>query len=202
MASTSGLYSPIKDYPIVVNVDGKDVAVSHKCLPRDEERMVVEIEVTPSNGIGVCEQHVKPGKQLLALYKSQFPALRDRVASKEDQARWAEAGKSYEKRLEAFLSKECGAPTAYNQNDPQYLEARKRASLTYAETSQAQLYFDAHSAGCPPIASLRVVLESAAPPETPERKDRNAIDAIVTKLGDVLADALASKGKPEKRTAA
>lgn len=181
----------IPDNTVLVN--GKPI--KHRVRPRDEARVAMEIEVTPTNGKLVGGQRIPKGKHVVIVYKSQVQSVLDMVMQPEHLAAWERATKNHERKLEAYLLDALGKPEA--MKPAEYALHRERAIETYGATTPSSLFEIEYPKLNRPLMSAKV-LEELAPPETPETKQRTQTENLLRDLVSALLSAN-GKTKGEKR---
>lgn len=149
--------------------------IEHKVTVRNEPRLLVEVDVEPACGVGICEQFVQHGKQVILIYKSELEKLKARTQTEEHRRDWETAVKVYERNLEQQVGK---------IRDPQ---ARALAVQRFGP-SPSSYYQEMHpgSTGLPPIRSFKILKDDVPPPETPANLQSNQMGELVKALSQLL----------------
>lgn len=163
--------------------------VVHRAPPRNEARVVLEVDVMPSNGTDVCGQHVKCGVHKVAVYASELPMVRALVQTEADHAALAAAERMYENEIATRAR-------ANGLDEAQTKVLRERENL-----SPWQYFAKLKPEGMPPLRSMRVLQEVGAPdlPEVRQEKSDARLTEAVALLSQILAaQATAAATKPQK----
>lgn len=176
------LYSKLPENP-VTGSDGK--TYQHRVPARDERRVLIEVEVTPTNGISIAGQHVRQGVSRVVVYESELPDIEARVASDEHKRAWADAVKTYQRQLDRFILNTVGK----DDGTEGWKLRREQAIKTFGETTVSLEYSRNFPGGLPPIARLTKV-EQLKAPETETNRDATRLEGLVTKLVETLGKAM------------
>jgi hypothetical protein len=149
--------------------------VVHRAPARNEARVVLEVDVMPSNGTDVCGQHVKCGVNKVAVYASELPMVRALVQTEADRAAFAAAEQMYENEI---------ASRTRGMDAAQAKVVRERENL-----SPWQYFAKLKPGGMPPLRSMRVLQEVGAPdlPEVRQEKSDARLTEAVALLSQILA---------------
>jgi hypothetical protein len=169
--SLGSLYSPIPKNHI--KYEGS--VYEHRVRPRDEKRVLVEVDVFPSNGTGIGGQHVKQGKHRVVLYQSDLEDLEAATASPQQIRDWDDAVASYEAQPE------------------QYRIKRERALAQYGDTTPSLEFCRKHPLGRPPVTSWRVLAENLDAPDTDSNRESKRLEHLIGQLVDGLGKAVSQK---------
>lgn len=186
MASNFGsLYSRLPDNPITAKSDGK--TYKHPVPPRDEKRVLIEVEVTPTNGIVIGGQHVRQGTHRLVVFKTDLPDIAARVATDDHKRAWAAAVSTYETALKRYVTTSIGK----DDGSEAYRLRKEQAAKMFGETTISLEFCRNYPEGMPPIARLTEV-EQLEAPETETNRDATRLENLVTKLAETLGKAMAA----------
>jgi hypothetical protein len=179
------LYAPLPRNH--VRHDG--VVYEHRVPARDEQRVLVEVEVFPTNGISLGGQHVKQGKHRVVLYKSELEDLKARTASPQQIRDWDDAVASYEAQRERWVIGAVGK----NDGSEQYRIKRERALAQYGETTPSLEFARKHPLGRPPVTAWSVVRETVDAPDTDTNRESKRLEHLISQLVDGLGKAVSQK---------
>ncbi len=181
------LYGRLPENPATAS-DGK--VYQHRVPTRDERRVLIEVEVTPTNGISIAGQHAKHGVSRLVVYASELPSIEERVASAEHKRAWENAVSTFEAQRERWLTNTIGR----REETESYRLKRENAMKIYGETSPSIEFCRVYPGGLPPIASLKRIQELSAP-ETETNRDAKRLEGLITQLVDGLGRAVGTTKK-------
>jgi hypothetical protein len=147
--------------------------VKHAAAPRNERRILIEIDVEPSNGMANFEQNFVQGKQYALIYASELERLQKLTQTEEHRAAWKHAEKLDEGDLAAAL---------------RGLKDEKQIELARARHggSAAAYFCKSYPTGMPPVRSFRVLDDNVPPPETTANLQANQMDALAATLAKLL----------------
>lgn len=177
------LYARLPDNPITAKCDGK--TYKHPVAARDEKRVLIEVEVTPTNGISIGGQHVRQGTHRLVVYETDLPDIEARVATDEHKAAWSAAVSTYNNALNRYITSTIGK----DDKSEAYRLRKEQATKMFGETSVSLEFSRNHAGGMPPIAKL-TKLEELKAPETETNRDATRLEGLVTKLVETLGKAM------------
>jgi hypothetical protein len=183
--SLGSLYSPIPKNHI--KYEGS--VYEHRVRPRDEKRVLVEVDVFPSNGTGIGGQHVKQGKHRVVLYQSDLEDLEAATASPQQIRDWDDAVASYEAQRERWVVGAVGK----NDGSEQYRIKRERALAQYGDTTPSLEFCRKHPLGRPPVTSWRVLAENLDAPDTDSNRESKRLEHLIGQLVDGLGKAVSQK---------
>lgn len=172
---------------------GKYKGVDHPVEPRNEARILIEVDVEPQNGTVICGQHLKHGKQRAVIYESELDAISARVRRPEHEADLKAAQRSYENALDQHMTRAAGRDWRTVLADPQHRDHRSVKSMheRYGESSPWSEFARFHKTGMPPLKSLEVI-EQVPPPDTAEARADRADDRFAH-FAQMVAEAIAGK---------
>lgn len=191
------LYAPLPKNAIKAS-DGK--VYEHRVEPREESRVLLEVDVSPSNGVSIAGQFVKQGVHRVVVYESEVGSVESMVATDREKADWAAAESAYQAGVESFVKSTVGAPTdPRNVGRPEeYRRAREVAVTRYGDTNVALEYLrrapDLNKNGRPPLNSCKTV-ELLSAPETDSNRETRRLEGLIGRLVDQLGKAVAGKEK-------
>lgn len=179
------LYARLPDNPITAKSDGK--TYKHSVPTRDEARVLIEVEVTPTNGIVIGGQHVRQGTHRLVVYETDLPDIEARVATDEHKRAWSEAIKTFNRALDRFVVSSVGK----DDGSEAYRLRKEQAIKMFGDTTVSLEFSRNFPGGMPPIARLTKV-EQLKAPETETNRDATRLEGLVTKLAETLGKAMAA----------
>lgn len=179
------LYARLPDNPVTAKCDGK--TYKHSVPTRDEERWLIEVEVTPTNGIAIAGQHVRHGTSRLVVYATDLPDIEARVATDQHKAAWSAAISTYNTALNRYIVSSIGK----DDGSESYRLRKEQATKMFGETTVSLEFSRNYPAGMPPIAKL-TKLEQLKAPETETNRDATRLEGLVTKLAETLGKAMAA----------
>lgn len=191
------LYAPLPKNTIKAS-DGK--VYEHRVEPREESRVLIEVDVNPSNGVSIGGQHVRQGVHRVVVYESELGAIESMVASDREKADWAAAESAYQAGIDAYIKTSVGSPTdPRNASRPEeYRRAREIAVTRYGETNVALEYLrrapELNKNGRPPLNYCKTV-ELLSAPETEANRETRRLEGLIGRLVDQLGKAVAGKEK-------
>ena len=189
------LYSKIPDN--WVNVDG--APLKHRVPARDEKRMVVEVDVVPTNGCLVAKQHVKQGTSRVVIYESELTGVENMVLSDEHKRAWERSERTYLSQLEAHIQNTIGKPSDHRAET--YRAERERVIEAYGESTPSKLFEQEYPKLNRPLRSMNVVKLDVAAPETPETRQRNQTEAAMKDLASAILSAVSAGAKKSRAEA-
>jgi hypothetical protein len=151
-------------------------SVPHNVEPRNESRLLIEVDVHPVSGIAEFGQNIPHGKSQLLIYQSQVKQLEKLTQTAEQKSDWESAKRAFERALKKHVE-----PI----KDPQ---ARRAAEASYGQ-SPSSFYEDMRpgEGGLPPIVSYRVVTSDIPAPETPANLQANQMQALAEAMRAAFA---------------
>lgn len=158
--------------------------VVHRAPARNEARVVLEVDVMPSNGTDICGQHVKTGVHKVAVYESELPQVQALVQTEADRVALAAAEQMYENEIQTRAR-------ANGLDAEQVRVLRERENL-----SPWQFFAKLKPTGMPPLRSMRVV-ERVGAPDIPQVRQEKA-DQRLTEAVALLAKILDQQNAPAK----
>lgn len=168
--------------------DGK--SYDHQVPARDESRVLIEVDVFPTNGMSIGGQHVKQGVHRVVVYESELDELSKRVATKRQVEEWDDAVRTYEAALEAYVAGSIGKRNSPKwANDPSgYENARKLAVGKFGDTTPSLEFArrPGNAGGRPPITRLDVIEELPAP-TTQDNREAQRFEGLIARLVDSMA---------------
>lgn len=179
------LYSRLPDNTITAKCDGK--TYKHPVPTRDEKRWLIEVEVTPTNGIAIAGQHVRQGTSRLVVYETDLPDIEARVATDQHKSAWNAAVSTYNTALNRYITSTIGK----DDGSESYRLRKEQAAKMFGETTPSLEFSRNHAGGMPPIAKL-TKLEELKAPETETNRDATRLEQLVTKLAETLGKAMAA----------
>lgn len=147
--------------------------VQHNDTPRNEERLLVAVDVEPQS-TSVGSQHTPRGLQFRLIYKSQLPAVQRLVRTDAQRLRMAQAMEQHEHAL---------AQHAKDNHRGDIAAARETFGLS------PQAIYDGlpgGKGGIPPLLSLAVHPDVIPAPHTPESAAEQQSGALVKALQEVI----------------
>lgn len=156
-------------------------SIPHKVPPRNEKRVLVEVDVDPVNGASEFCQIIPQGKHVVLLYESELAQLEKLTQDDEEKRDWATAVKQYESALARHLE-----PIKDER-------ARKLAEESFG-FSPSYYFSVMRPGGKRPFRSFRVLERNIPAPETPS----NLQDTQFERLTEVLAKLVGAAQQPAK----
>jgi len=160
--------------------------IKHTATPRNERRLLIEVDVWPSNGMAHFEQNFNHGKQHALIYASELERLQKLTQTDEHRAAWAHA----ERLNEGDLASKIRGLT----NPQQIADAKARHG-----GSAAQYFCKSYPTGMPPVASFRVLDDSIPPPETQANLQANQMSDLVAALAKLVSMGQQQQPQPARR---
>jgi hypothetical protein len=153
-------------------------------VARNEERLMVYVEVEPHNGLSVGRQHTPRGGQFRLIYKSDLPSVEAMVPTKEDRQRWRMAQEMFDAEFAKHL-KDCGGDEKV---------ARETIGVS------VQRFYNALPGGHTgkPVKKLVVHPTPVPPPSNPQSEKAKANSDLMAMI-EALATAIR---KPEGKSTA
>lgn len=154
--------------------------IKHKVPVKREGRLLIEVDVTPTNGTVIAGQHVPQGTHQMLIYKSELPdVIANKVAQPEHLAGWASAEKVFARIEKDYLDRTCGKLTDLNKHNDEFMAYRKAEAAKFGETSVAREFCKMFPRGMPPVKSLTVIKDVDAP-TTIENQTDQKIEKLLT----------------------
>lgn len=183
--SLGNLYAPLPKN----HVKHEGAVYEHRVPARDEKRVLVEVEVFPTNGISLGGQHIKHGKSRVVLYQSELDELKSRTATAQQLREWDEAVASYEAQRERWVIGAVGK----NDGSEQYRIKRERALAQYGDTTPSLEFCRKYPLGRPPVTSWKLVQDSVDAPDTDTNRESKRLELLIGQLVDGLGKAVSQK---------
>lgn len=155
--------------------------IPHKVPPRNEKRVLVEVDVEPANGTSEFCQHIPQGKSVVMLYESELKQLSKLTQDDEERALWSAAVTQYKAALQRHLAS---------------VKSERARELAEKEFGLSPSYFFAISrpGGLRPFRSFRVLERDIPAPETPANVQSSQLD----RLAEALAKLIGAAQQPAK----
>lgn len=175
--------------------------IVHKDDFRDDKRMIVEVDVAPSNGTIVCRQYVPHGKHKIVLYESDEAELSSLVQSDADRAAWAVAEEAHETRMGEYICQAMGIRTTPDRANAAWREAAAVDAKAAEAAETAKRRYHGHPSiefaranprrkhGIPPLRSAKPIERGIVKPDTPAtrvERQESTNTALLSKLADAI----------------
>jgi hypothetical protein len=184
--SIGSLYAPL---PKNTHVFG-GVAIDHRVRARDEGRVLLEVDVIPSNGAVVAGQYVAPGAHRVIVYATEVAAVEAMVRTPEEAAEWKRSVAQHEAALERTLV-EAKLGLKHVAEDPDLASARRKAIASYGATSAEAILAQTYRTGIGVLRSCKVLDADVPPPETDVVRERKRSEEMAEMMAGALGRALA-----------
>lgn len=160
-------------------------AIAHDVEPRNESRLLIEVDVHPVSGIAEFGQNIPHGKSQLLIYQSQVKQLEKLTQTAEQKSDWESAKRAFERALKKHVDA---------IKDP---AARRAAEASYGQ-SPSSFYEDMRpgEGGLPPIVSYRIIASDIPAPETPANLQANQMQALAEAMRAAFASQMPA---PQRR---
>ena len=148
---------------------------------RNEQRVLIAVDVIPQNGCNIGDQHIPQGKHQVLVYGSELAAVRSLVRTDKARADLARAMETWQHQFDDHMK---GADDE---------REKKRRAETFGVSPYEILAFDpSYRGGLGPLESLTVVEDVPAPP-TLENLQASQFDRLGEKIAQAIGFA-ASRG--------
>ena len=165
-----------------VVMDTSHNGIKHLVPARNESRLLVRVEVIPSNGCDVGGQHVKRGTHDVIIYTSELAEVQSLVRTEQAKADFDRALKVFARKLED-LCRGLGNSTEHQ------IERQRRIDEFHESPYSIMAEDPAYRGGFGKLLSCTVLEEVPAPPTV-----ENLQATQFGKLGEVLAAAVGGGG--------
>jgi hypothetical protein len=165
--NAGSLYAPLPKNPFVFG----GVAIEHRVPARDEGRVLLEVDVIPSNGVSVAGQYVAPGTHRVIVYATEVPAVEAMVRTPEEETEWNRSVAKHEAAMERTLV-EAKLSIKDVAKDPDLASARRKAIASYGATSSEAILAQTFRTGIGVLRSCKVLDADVPPPETDVVRER------------------------------
>lgn len=174
--------APVKVAP---EMSGEFAGVSHKVPARNVGRMLLEVDVVPTNGASIGGQLVTAGTHKVLVYKDEIDGVLADVQTDEQKLAWSMAEKTFQSQADREFGK------IKNPEDRRKAEARWGQSV-------AAIFAQTFQNGLPPIRSMRVLNDNVPAPSTTENVQANQIANLTEALVGALRAAKGGDVQPRR----
>jgi len=158
----------------------------HRAHEKDEKRVLIEVDVHPTNGCVIGGQHVKQGVHRVVIYQSELDQVMGRVATPEQIREWKVAEDIYRANLAAYLDREAGKDDGTEKRRA----LREAAAQRYGESTTSLEFQRRDPAknrrGRPPITRLDIIDADVDAPETEANREAKRLSMLITSLADMM----------------